>query len=142
MAKRSRGALYRKTTTRIGRNGKARKIKSGFFRGRYTDNQGNVCDHVLRLPNGAGVKDRDVAGVLLDATLKRLDREAVGMVDAAVENAVLPMVQLVARYIRRKRRAWTKTTTQQTIQQWRWLIGPRDHAARGLPRYRQDGGGT
>lgn len=95
MARRTRGSVYRKS-----RNGK----RAGFYRARYTDADGKVRDHVIVLPNGAKTTDRDCANAQFDRILRQVDRRAAGLVDMAVESAQLPMVGLVARYVRRKRR--------------------------------------
>ena len=87
---------------------------AGFYRVRYTDAHGDKQDHVLVLPNGQRVKDKSVAEVELNRILKRVEREAAGVIDPLVEAASMPMRMVLGRFIRhlRGKRAGTKYIAQ------------------------------
>lgn len=95
MARRSQGTVYRKTKKQSGR-----RVKAGFYRARYTDAHGDKQDHVLVLQNGTKVRNKSVAELELNRILKRVEREAAGVIDPIVEAASMPMRVVLARFIR------------------------------------------
>jgi len=117
----TQGFCYRKTKKVRGRS-----VKAGFYRARYVDASGQEQDHVIVLPNGVKVRDRDVAESELRKILNRVEREAAGMVDPMVKSASVPMRVVLARYIRHLRgRAVTRSHVDQSLQCVKWII---DHA--------------
>ena len=83
--------VYRKTV-----NG----AKRGNYRARYIDADGKKQDHVLVLSNGCPVRDLGIAQSELRAILKRVTREAAGLIDPAVKNAGLSLRIILAGYLR------------------------------------------
>lgn len=71
---------------------------------RYTDAHGDLQDHLLFLPNGQRVRDKSVGEAELNRILKRVEREAAGVIDPMVTAASMPMRVLLARYLRHLRR--------------------------------------
>ncbi|GMU37715.1 MAG: hypothetical protein AMXMBFR22_19060 [Phycisphaerae bacterium] len=124
--RRSKGTLYRPVTTRtVG--GRKVKRKAAFYWARYVDADGGRCCHALTLPDGGRVTDKDVARSVLDAILKRVERESAGLVDRTLEAARTPMRVVLADFIRHLRRKGTgRAYTRQALASIKWMI---DHAA-------------
>ena len=119
--RRSKGTLYRPVTTRtVG--GRKVKRKAAFYWARYTDASGDRRCHALTLPDGGRVTDKDVARSVLDAILKRVEREQAGLVDRTLEAARTPFRKLLADYARHLRRKQvSRTHLAQTIQVGKWF---------------------
>lgn len=98
--RRSKGTLYRPVTIRV-LGGRRVKRRAAFYWARYVDASGAKQNHVLTLPNGeTRITDKDVARATLDAILKRVEREAAGLIDRSVEAAGTPMRIVLARFLR------------------------------------------
>ena len=118
MTRRSKGCVYRKTVARNGRTKKA-----GFYRARYVDAKRDRCDHVLVLSNGQKIRDKAVAEAELDRILKRVEREAAGVIDPTVQAARLAMRVVIARYIRDLRnQRCGRSHVKQTLSYLRWFV--------------------
>lgn len=102
MVRRSKGSVYRPTVTEQ-KNGKPQRRRGKFYWASYVGNDSRPLRHVLKLPNGNRITDKDVARSELDKIINRLEREAVGLVDQSIEAAVMPVRQAVARLIRNLR---------------------------------------
>lgn len=97
---------------------------SKFYWAKYGDNQGKLQRHALKLPNGSRVTDKDVANALLDQILKRLEREATGLIDHAVEPAGLPIRAVFAKYVgemRNTKRA-ARGHIKQAVAFFKWIV--------------------
>ncbi len=84
--------------------GKRRKVISPYYRAAYNDMVGRPQNVALKLPSGSGVTDKDVARKLLDEILIRQQREAVGLRDASIDSACLPIRKVLADFLRHLRR--------------------------------------
>jgi len=113
------GWVYRSTTkTRDGRTGKA-----GYYRAKYRDARGEWCDHVIILPNGQKVSDKEVARSELGKFLIRVQREAAGLIDPSVEAASRPMRKVLADFIRHLRgRGCARRYMRHVSTLNRWII--------------------
>ncbi len=103
MARRAKASAYRPVVTRRV-NGKVKRRRSKSFWAKYLDNTGATRCHVLKLPNGMRITDKDVARSELDKIINRLEREAVGLVDRTLEAASVPIQVALAGFIRYLRR--------------------------------------
>ena len=122
MARRSKGSVYRKTKAVI-RGGKRRTVKAGFYRARYRDARGELQDHVLVLPNGQRIKEKSVAEAEIDKILRRVERQAAGLIDSTVEAASLPIRSVVARFIRHLRGSGVgRRHISQVVSYLKWMI--------------------
>ncbi len=101
--RRAKGSVYRPVVTRRV-DGKQKRRRTKFYWASYTDNAGVPQRHVLKLPNGMRITDKDVARSELDKIINRLERMAVGLIDPMVEAAGMPMRVVLARYVRHLRR--------------------------------------
>ena len=84
-----KGSVYRPFVTRMV-NGERIKKRTSFYWVDYCDVHGDRKKHVMVLPNGVKIKDKAVAEKVLKAILTRVEHESVGLIDDAVESAVLP----------------------------------------------------
>ncbi len=80
-----------------------RKRKSAFYWAFYRDADGNDRHHVLVLPNGEKVRDKEIAREQLRSIMKREARKAAGLVDKEIDSAGLPIRKVIADYIRHLR---------------------------------------
>ena len=119
--RRSKGTLYRPVTTRtVG--GRKVKRKAAFYWARYVDADGGRRCHVLTLPDGGRITDKDVARSALDAILKRVEREQAGLIDRTLERAAIPFRKLLADYIRHlRRRRVSRKHVDQVVQSGKWF---------------------
>ena len=118
MARRAQGSVYRKSTRRNGRT-----VKAGFYRAKYRDACGELCDHVLVLANGQRVTDKTVAESELAKILKRVERKAAGLVDPVVQNAALPIRVVLGQFIGHLRRKGVgRQYLRQALGYNKWLI--------------------
>ena len=107
-------------TSRVG--GKKKKRRSRFYWAKYRDADGVVARDALKLPNGQGIRDKDVAQSELRRLLTRLERQAAGLVDPLAESATLPLRTVLAgymRYLRGLRR--TSAHLRKTLARIKWL---------------------
>ncbi len=94
---RTNGSVYRPS------KGKG-KVKGRFYWVRCYDEHGDPIRKPLKLPDGRGVTDKDVAEKLLRDMVTYSERKQVGLIDPAVENACIPMRTVLGRYVRYLRR--------------------------------------
>ncbi len=107
MARIANGCVYRPTVTYRDTTGRKRRRRSAFYWCKYKGPGGDPVRHALRLPNGHGVTDREVALSELRKLLNRQQRLQAGMIDTMVENAATPIRKVVADYVRHLRRKRT-----------------------------------
>lgn len=127
--RRSKGTVYRKS------KGRGEK-KRGFYRARYTNENGDACDHTIVLDNGIKVLDKGVAVAWLDQRLKLIERRVAGVIDKDVENAVLPIRTALAGYVRwmhtnpspRTGRPYGRKYIRQSLGFNKWIVGKTDMA--------------
>jgi len=99
--RRAKGSIYRPS----GKLKNGKRTKTPFYWVRYRDAHGKRQCHALKLPNGDRITDQEVAESEFRKILKRVEREAAGLVDHEIENALIPMRVVIARYIRYLRKA-------------------------------------
>ena len=126
MKRMTNGTCYRPTVVRR-RNGTKVKSKAPFYWARYLDAQGERQQHVLRLPNGGKITDKQVAQAELKAILDRVQRASAGLddVDKEIEQAQTPMRDVLAgyvRYLRRDRERRSPKHVRHVIWCIKWMI--------------------
>jgi len=122
MARTAKGSVFRPVVTFKAADGRKRRRRSGFYWCKYRDNKGDPQRHALKLPNGDGVRDKEVALELLRGILSRQEREAVGLIDPAIEAAMMPLWVVLARFARSLRSLKrNRRYTRNTIEQIKWM---------------------
>lgn len=85
--------------------GKRVRTRTAFYWARYTDPQtGEPAQHVLTLPSGERISDRQTAEAALRDLIQQRQRLAAGLTDVYVAAAQTPVVKLAAAYVRHLRR--------------------------------------
>lgn len=115
--------VYRPVVTKTV-NGKRVKRKARYYWAKYKDAKtGRVIREALRLANGEGITDKEVATQELRNRIKRQQREAVGLADPFLDSAGLPIRTVLARYIRHLRALRrSRQHSRQTLDRIKWMI--------------------
>ena len=81
----SSGCVYKPVVTDK-RDGKKRRRRGRFYWAKFVDASGDEVRRALKLSNGEGITDKEVARMELRKLLNRVQREASGLIDVEAEN--------------------------------------------------------
>ena len=102
MARTVKGCVYRPVVT--GRKGGTRtRRRSRLYWCKYRGPDGKYVHKALKLPDGQGVTDKEVAETTFRSLVTRMEREAAGLTDSFAEAARTPIRVILARFLRHLR---------------------------------------
>ena len=109
------------------RDGKKRRRRGRFYWAKFVDADGDEVRRALKLSNGEGITDKEVARTELRKLLNRVEREASGLIDVEAENRAAtlatPIRVALANYLRFLRRSRkSKSYIKQSRSYMKWLI--------------------
>jgi len=120
-------SVFKPVVTFTRADGTKGRRKAKYYWAKYRDHTGRLVKRPLRLPDGRGITDREVARARLREILLAEQRRAAGLVDRAVENALLSVWVLLGRYARRLRALGrSRVHVRKTLQRVKWICRQAD----------------